>query len=380
MLDFIISNTLYVLGIVFCFGLVIFVHEFGHFFVAKKSGVKVDQFAFGFGKKIFGFQWGETEYRVNWIPLGGYVKMAGEFPEDYEGPVAEGREKAPSSGQGEADHSRDFMALTWYRRIPIVLAGPFMNYVLAVVVFFSMFLIWGKPTQIDKAIVGDLLPGKPAESAGLIKGDQILSVDGTFVDTFTSLAELIQVRASQPTTMMILREEREFEITLTPQLDEKRGVGLIGVAPPIEDQKMGPLKAFTGALHQCWMISYISLYQLGRSVIKWEKPDVAGPLGIGHVIVKAVESGWRDFWFLIGLISVALGLINLFPIPLVDGGHLVYYLIEGIQGKPVSPKFMGRANAVGAAILLTLVIFATSNDIKRIWFNKDKPVQQEVEE
>jgi len=360
-------------GIVFCFGVVIFFHEFGHFIVAKKMGVKIEQFCFGFGQEIFGFKYGETRYSLNWIPLGGYVKMAGETPEEYSGPVLEG--KSDKKDGARDDHSRDFLALRWYRRIPIVVAGPFMNYVLATIIFFGMFLFWGLQIPTNKPVVGEVIKGLPAELAGIVSGDQITAVNGEPVSDFQTLAEKIHARPGMETKLQIQRGPKVLTLRIIPQkVEEQGGQGFIGITPAMERKKLDFMGSLGRAVKQCYAISALSLLQLGTQIWKREKVDVAGPLGIGQVIVKAVKAGWEDFFYLVGLISVAIGLFNLFPVPLLDGGHLAYYVIEGIRGKPLSAKTVSRANFVGLVLIMSLLVFATSNDVKRIWPGKDKPV------
>ncbi|MFN0116903.1 MAG: RIP metalloprotease RseP [Elusimicrobiota bacterium] len=352
------------LGVVFAFGLVIFVHEFGHFIVAKKSGVKVERFSFGLGPEMFGFQWGETKYCVAWLPLGGEVRMAGEFGEE---------EKVEDPPR---DKSRDFFSQPWYRRIAIAFAGPFMNYILAIIIFFGILFINGEPNQTNKTQIGEILAGMPADLAGVKTGDTILKVQGEAVVDFFDMAQKIQARPNQQTDLLIFRDNQELTLSVTPKADEGQKTGLIGIRPadPIyERKKIGVVQSLTLSLRQCWTISSTTVYYLWKKISEREKPDLAGPLGITQVIVKAVKSGWEDFFGLIGMISVAIGLFNLFPIPMLDGGHVVYYVIEGIRGKPVSQKIMGKANMVGMALLLSLLVFATLNDVQRFRGSKKAP-------
>ncbi len=360
-------------GIVFAFGLVIFVHEFGHFIVAKKSGVKVERFSFGLGPEMFGFQWGETRYCVAWLPLGGEVRMAGEVPSET------GAEPSGPDSSGP-DRSREFFAQAWHRRVLIAIAGPFMNYILAVIIFFGMLMMWGEPVQTNKTEIGEVFAGMPAERAGLQKGDRVKSIGGTPVEDFLALKKEIQQRGGQETELLLERAGQELRIQVTPKKDEKEG-GLIGIKPadPLHDRKViRPPEAMKKAVLQCWNISVFTLYYLGQKIWARERPDVAGPIGIGQVIVKAVKAGPEDFFYLIGLISVAIGLFNLFPIPLLDGGHVLYYLIEGIRGRPLSQKTMSKANYVGLAFLLSLLVFATMNDLQR--FRTEKRVTVETHE
>lgn len=346
-------------AILFAFGLVILLHEFGHFIVAKKSGVKVERFSFGLGPEMFGFQWGETRYCVAWLPLGGEVRMAGELV-DGDDPK---KEVDPT-----IDTSRHFFSQPWHRRILIALAGPAMNYVLAAVIFFGMLMIWGEPIQTNKTQVGEVMAGMPAEKAGLLKGDNIVSIQGDKVEDFMTLASKIHKRPGQETEIVFLRDGKEMKVVLTPQAPDAKGPGLIGIKPadPINDKKkLGVIESGKKAVWQCWNISAFTIYYLGRKIVDRERPDMAGPVGISQVILKAAKSGWEDYFYLIAMISVAIGLFNLFPIPMLDGGHILYYLIEGIRRKPLSPKVMGRANVVGLALLLSLLVFSTINDFQR---------------
>lgn len=363
-------------AIVFVFGLVIFVHEFGHFIVAKRSGVRVEQFSFGFGKVLFGFTWGETRYTVNWIPLGGYVKMAGDTPEGYTGPQLE---QAPEEAV-TADRSREFFGKPWWHRVLIAIAGPFMNYVLAVIIFVSMLLVWGEPVQLNKTEIGEVMDGMPAQAAGLQKGDRIVSVQGETVENFMDIATRIHGRPEQETEIILMREGDQKTVTVVPDKDKTQGIGLIGIRPadPVHDRlDVGVIRASQLAFYQCWNISAFTLHHLGQKIWSWEKPDVAGPLGIAQVITKAAKAGLEDFFYLIALISVAIGLFNLFPIPLLDGSHILYYVIEGIKGRPLQPKTISRANAIGFVLLMGLVVFATMNDVQRIRNEKASPTAVE---
>lgn len=355
----VMTYLLYAAGIAFAFGLVIFVHEFGHFFVAKKSGVKVDRFSFGLGPELIGFQWGETRYCLAVLPLGGEVRMAGE--------MVDGDEEAPPPDPN-VDHSREFFHQPWYRRVAIAFAGPFMNYALAILIFFGMLMIWGEPTQLNKTEIGEVVTGMPAEKAGLLKGDKVLKVQDQTVDDFTDLALKIHERPEMETSILLERNGAQQTIKVTPQKDAEGKNGLIGIKPAepvVERTKIGAVASGKKAVWQCWNISAFTVYYLWHKIAAHERPDVAGPLGIGQVIVKAVKSGPEDFFYLIGLISVAIGLFNLFPVPMLDGGHVLYYVIEGIRGRPLSNKVIAKANMVGLAMLLSLLVFATVNDVQR---------------
>jgi regulator of sigma E protease len=367
-----------IVGVIFAFGLIIFIHEFGHFIVAKKSGVQVDKFSFGFGKEIFGFQWGETRYTVNWLPLGGYVKMAGEIPEDYEGPVLEGQGSPPKEDE-RRDKSREFMGLVWYRRIPIVLAGPAMNYVMAAFIFFMAMLWWGEMVRVPTNEVGLVVDGKPAQVAGLKSGDIIIQVDGNEIITFNDIRKYVEDAPGKQMTFLIRRGEEEKEILIVPEKSGEKGkIGITAGSMIFEHEKVSVPQAIGKSIVRCWDISAMTIYHIYSSFVTRTKPDFAGPVGIVKIINMSVKEGWEYYWRLIGLLSVAIGLLNLFPIPLLDGGHLVYFIIEGIRGKPLSTRAMAKANMVGLVLLLSLVIFATYNDVTRKWPD-EKPAVEETQ-
>lgn len=343
-------------AILFGFGLVIFVHEFGHFIVAKKSGVRVERFSFGLGPEMVGFQWGETRYCIAWIPLGGEVRMTGEM--ELEDAVAAPKPRDP----------REFFALPWYRRLPIVVAGPAMNYVLAFIIFALIAFFAGVPTASPEARVGELAEGFPAAQAGLQPGDLFLSMDGAPVSGWKSMAERIHASAGKPVALQVKRGEETLSITVTPRGEDGRG--LIGITPATVQEKLGFGAALSRGVWQCWAYSKMTLLYLGDKIVKREKPDLSGPVGIASVVAKAAKSGVVDYFLLIALISVGIGLFNLFPIPMLDGGHFAFYLWEGIARRPAPRKVVQAANTAGMALLLSIFVFATYGDIKRL---REKP-------
>lgn len=345
-------NTLAIAGV---FGLVIFVHEFGHFIVAKKTGVKVERFSFGLGPEIIGFQWGETRYCLAWIPLGGEVRMTGEM--EYEEGVETPRVKDP----------REFFALPWYRRIPIVVAGPIMNYVLAFVIFAFVAFVWGEPQLSPDSVIGDVMRGFPAEQAGLKPGDRILTLAGQPVLGWQDLATKIHQYPEQSVALQFQRGEETQSVQITPRRDpnnEKRG--LIGIAPSTVYKKVGFFSALNRGGQQIVGWSVFTLKYLGEKIVRREKPELSGPIGIASVVAKATKAGFQDLLYLVAMISVGIGLFNFFPIPLLDGGHLMFYLWEGITRRPVTRRVMSAANTVGLTFLLAILVFATYSDIQRI--------------
>lgn len=359
-----ISFLIGALGVAFAFGLVIFVHEFGHFIVAKKTGVKVDRFSFGLGPEMFGFQWGETRYCVAWIPLGGEVRMAGEME---------------PGGEPKTDRDpREFFAKPWYKRIPIVLAGPAMNYVLAFALFALVFLAYGNPRLSTEPVIGELAEGYPARTAGLNAGDRILSVDGAAVVTWESLATVIHASAEKTLTLSVERGAGEgkqsLTIAVTPRRDPVSGRGLIGVTPTTVFGPVGFFESFRLGAEQTVYWSLHTLDYLKERIVRREKPELSGPVGIASVISKSARSGLQDYIFLIAIISLSIGFFNLFPIPMLDGGHLMFYLYEGIFRRPAGRRVVMAANMLGLSVLLGIFVFATYSDIQRIRAARSKPV------
>ncbi|MBK8574858.1 MAG: RIP metalloprotease RseP [Elusimicrobia bacterium] len=342
-----------VLGVAFAFGIVVFVHEFGHFIVAKKSGVRVDRFSFGLGPELFGFQWGETRYCVAWIPLGGEVRMAGEME--------------PGGDPGAVKDSREFYAKPWYRRIPIVVAGPAMNYVLSYCLFSFVFLLWGQPKPSLEPVVGELVDAYPAQRAGLMTGDRIQSVNETPVTTWAEVADKIHLNPETPVRLSVMRNGGTvLDFVVTPVRAPTSGQGLIGISPIVLYASLPLGDALVAGAQQTVFWTKHTLTYLGDKIVNREKPELSGPIGIANIISKSTQSGIQDYLFLIALISLGIGLFNLFPIPMLDGGHLVFFLWEGIFRKPVSRRVVQAANMVGLSLLLGILVFATFSDVQRL--------------
>ncbi len=354
MISFLIGS----LGVVVAFGVVIFVHEFGHFIVAKRTGVRVDRFSFGLGPELWGFQWGETRYCLAWIPLGGEVRMAGEMD--------------PGAERSEPRDPREFFAQPWYKRIPIVLAGPAMNYLLAFFLFSVVFFTWGNPSLSPDPVIGELKEGYPAQRAGLKTGDRVVSVNGQPAATWAGLAEIIHQSAGRSLTLGVERKETTEAVPLTfkltPLKDAVTGHGLIGItqATSYVFEKMGMIDAVRMGGRQTVFWSLHTLDYLWQRIVRREKPELSGPVGIATVISKSAQSGMQDYVFLIAMISLGIGLFNLFPIPMLDGGHLMFFLLEGLFRRPVSRRIVQTANAVGLSVLLGILIFATFSDFQRL--------------
>ena len=338
-----------ILAVLFTFGLVIFLHEFGHFLVCRLTGIRVEAFSFGFGPELYGRTSGPTRYSLRAVPLGGYVKPAGENMDEVSG--------APD----------EYFAKPWYVRLAVVAAGPAMNYVLAFTLFSGVIFFVGEPVISDQALIGDISQGFPAEAAGLRPGDKILKIDGAPVDSWAAMADKIYSRSEKEITLVYLRAGTEASVKLkTRKAPDGSSRGVIGISPAVIYNRVPFVKGITMGAHQCWYWTAFTVTTIASNIHKHEKPDLAGPIGIVNIVSKAAHTGMADLFFLIGLISVAVGFFNILPIPLLDGGHAVLYIAEGISRRKLTPDIMKYVNGAGIAVLLSILLFATYSDIMRI--------------
>ena len=341
-----------IFGIVFALGLVVIVHEWGHFIACRLLGIRVEEFSIGFGKLLK--QWKgkkETVFSLRAIPLGGYVKPAGE---------AYFREV-------EIKSDDEFAAKPWWARSIMVFAGAGMNYVLAFVLFFFIILFMGMPiTNPEKVptVLGEVKDGYPAATAGLMAGDKITFINGTATNNWKDLLLALDKANKENLPAVDVTYEREgTKKTLNITLDETKKLGIV-VEPTYE--KIGVFKSVGMAAYQCYYWTALSLVTIAEKIYHREAPDMAGPIGIFELVGKGVHSGAEDYFFLIALISVAIGMFNLFPIPILDGGHICFFILEAITGKRPTEKTLNNACGVGAFILIGLVLFATYQDIGRL--------------
>ena len=328
------------LAAIFVFGLLIFVHEFGHYIAAKKSGVKVLELAIGFGPKILGWQKNDTDYSLRIIPLGGFCRMLGEDPE-------------------EKDLPGSFTQKSVLTRMIVIAAGPVMNIVLTVVLFFSVYFFFvGIPAE-ESTRIGHVEPNQPADEAGLEVGDEIVAIDGEEVTVWEDVLKGIEGKAGEEITISFLRNGEEKQLEVTPELEEHTGQGLIHVGPETNLYSLG------GSLEMSFnyiAVFFSTLYQ----VIAGEAPaDVTGPAGIIAIVGEAAAMGFVNLLMLTALISINIALVNLLPIPALDGGRLLFLIIEGFRGKPLDPEKEGFIHFIGFALLITLILVITYHDIMR---------------
>lgn len=338
------------------FGFLIFIHELGHFLVAKAIGVRVLKFSIGFGPKLMGKKLGDTEYLLSAIPLGGYVKMYGE---DINDEIVE-KEKS-------------FKHQPAYKKIAIVLAGPVFNIIGAVFLFWIVY-IHGIP--VLKPVIGEVLPSSVAEKAGLKAGDTILEIEGKKIANWFEMAELIQKNPGKNLSFTVERDNQIFSVTLTPQVKEAKNIfgeritiGQIGIKPK-EDyfiQKYNPLESLNKSVQKCYEVvalTYLTIVKIFQRVVSTEV--IGGPILIFQVAEKTAQQGIINFLSFAAIISINLGVLNLLPIPVLDGGHILFFVIEAIRKKPLSERFIQVSQKVGVALLVALMILAFYNDILRI--------------
>jgi len=355
-------NTLF--SFILVLGLLIFVHELGHFLFAKLFGVRVLKFSLGFGPKVIGKTIGETEYVISAFPLGGFVKMFGENPDEQD--------------LDDGDSAVSFAHKAVWQRFFIVLAGPLFNLLFAVALFFMVFVFVGIPTPVDTTRIGQVSEGSPAEEAGLKADDLLLEINGQPTLAWLDVLESVKGSGGKLISVVVERQGERFQLTVQPKIDTVKNVFgeevekrfMIGIVKDDElTYRRGTLvESIKNALAQTWM--YISLTAMGfvkifQRVIP--ASDLGGPILIAQIAGEQMKAGWLNLIYFMGLLSVNLGLLNLLPIPVLDGGHLVFLTIEGIMRKPMNERVQIFAQQVGIGLLGTLMIFVFYNDIVRLF-------------
>ncbi|MBU0484057.1 MAG: RIP metalloprotease RseP [Proteobacteria bacterium] len=344
-------------------GLLIFVHELGHFIFAKLFGVRVIKFSLGFGPELIGKDYGETRYLISAFPLGGYVKMLGEQPTD---------EIAPE------EQTRSFAGKAVWQRFLIVAAGPIFNLLFAVFLFFAIFAISGLPESVDTTQVGQVANGSAAETAGIKIGDIILAINGQETKTWEDVSDQISAGNGNVITLSIKRGEEILELSGQPTIQPTRNIFgeetgeryIIGITRT-DEIKYKPVSigtALMAGFSQTWTFIYLTIMgivKMVQSVIP--ASELGGPILIAQLAGKQMAAGWINLFYFIGLISVNLGILNLFPIPVLDGGHLFFFSLEAILRKPVSRRFQEICQQAGIIVLATLMAFVFYNDIARLF-------------
>ena len=353
-----------VVSFIIVLGLLIFVHELGHFLFAKLFRVKVLKFSLGFGPKLIGRTYGDTEYLISAFPLGGYVKMYGENPDEQDG--------VTDDQQGSFAHK------SVWKRFFIVLAGPIFNLLFALVLFGGLFIAIGVPDSRDTTTIGQVSAQSPAAEAGLMVGDTIEQINGRSVGGWLDILNSVKESGGKSLTLQVRRGTEQLELVVTPAIDSVKNVFgevvedryMIGVVKDeaLVYERVGLMRAIEAAFAQTWM--YISLTVLGFvKIIQQVIPmsELGGPILIAQLAGQQFAAGWIHLVYFMGLLSVNLGILNLLPIPVLDGGHLVFLGVEAVRRKPVSDRVQIFAQQIGILLLGSLMIFVFYNDLFRIF-------------
>jgi regulator of sigma E protease len=362
----------YLVPFLFVLTVVVFFHELGHFLIARWCGVKILAFSIGFGPEIVGFndRYG-TRWKIAAVPLGGYVKFFGDEN------AASVPDHEAAAGMSEEEQKVSFVHKPVGARAAVVAAGPIANFILAIAIFAGIFMTVGK--QTTSARVDAVQPGSAAQAAGFKPGDLVLAIDGQKIDSFSGLQRVVSISAGERLKIEVERGGTHVTLTATPRLKELKDnfgnvhrLGVLGIsrsmaAGDVKTRKFGPLGAVVAGAQETWFVVDRTLSYIGGIFTGREAADqLGGPIRIAQVSGQVATAGFVALMHLTAVLSISIGLLNLFPIPLLDGGHLLFYGIEAARGRPLSERAQEVGFRIGLAIVVMLMIFATFNDILRL--------------
>ena len=359
----------YAIPFLFVLTIVVFFHELGHFLVARWAGVKVLTFSLGFGPELAGFDDRHgTRWKISAIPLGGYVKFFGDYTEAST-PSAE-----TLAGMSEEEKAGSFHHKRVGPRAAIVAAGPIANFILAIVIFTCLFTFFGKPST--SARVDKVEANSAAAAAGFQVGDVVLSIDGAKIDSFSDMQRIVGTRAGEHLTFTVKRGEATVQLEGTPELREVKDPfgnshrqGVLGItrqtaAGDVVTERVDPATALWLGVKETWFVIDRTLAYIGGVFTGREAADqVGGPLRIAQISGQVATIGLTALIHLAAVLSISIGLLNLFPVPLLDGGHLLFYAVEAVRGRPLSERAQEMGFRIGLGLVLMLMVFATYNDI-----------------
>ena len=361
----------YILPFVVLILIVVFIHEYGHYYFAKKYGVGVTDFSIGFGQEIFG--WNDksgTRWKICWIPLGGYVKFFGDRNVYSQADHKEILEK-----YNEEEQKKLFILKPLYQRSLIVFGGPLANFVLALVIFFSIYTFVGK--DFTPAVINEVQKDSPAMTGGLKQNDVILEIDGNKVESIMDVSKFITMSTDEIIDFKVKRSYDELILKIKPNivpgednLGNKLNKRIVGIKlgaynNEINHVKLGPAQAIYHAAHEVYYVGVSSLKYIGAMIFgKADTSQLGGPIRIAKISGQVAEFGVLAFISMMAYISISLGLVNLFPIPMLDGGHLMFYAFEKVLGRPLSQKTQEGFFRIGLFLLISLMFFTTFNDLK----------------
>ena len=334
-----------IIATIILFGIIVFIHELGHFLFAKKAGVRIHEFAIGMGPKIYSTQKGETKYSVRLLPLGGYVSMEGE--------------------DGESNDPRAFGEKTLLQRASIIFAGPFFNIILTILLLIPVLAYMGTPS--DSNVLGKVLENTPAIEAGLQVNDKIIEINGAKIQTWDDIVNNLQKETSQPINIKVERNNTTKDFSITPEKNEQ-GKYVIGISPVYE-------KSIIKAIPKAFVATWDMIKQMLRFVVKLFtgtipggfENSVAGPVGVIGIVSDAAKMGIINLIYIAAVISLNLGILNLLPIPALDGGRLLILGIEAIRGKKLDPNKEAMIHSVGLMVLMGFMLFVTYKDILKLF-------------
>lgn len=362
-----------VVAFIVVLSIVVFVHEFGHFIVARWCGVTIKTFSIGFGREIFGFYDKKgTRWRVAWIPLGGYVKFLDDENAASQ-PSPEALERMTP-----AERSGAFQTKPLWQRAAVVFAGPMANFILAVAIYTAINMAVGVRTISPR--VGEVMAGMPAATAGLKPGDVITGVDGWTIEGFEDVQRIVSINGGRPLQFVIDRDGERLVFEITPQVREQKDTfggtfrrGLIGITPSraaeaLEVKEVGPAEALRLGIRETYTNIAQTLQGIGDIIMQRQTADqMGGPILMAEVTAKVAELGIEPMLLWIAFISANIGFLNLLPIPVLDGGHLLFYAIEAVRRRPLSQRMQEIGFQIGIALVLMLMVYVNLNDLLRVW-------------
>jgi len=344
-------NTTYTILITLAIiAVLILVHEFGHFIVARRIGIPVWEFSLGFGPRLLGTKRNGTEYSIRAIPLGGYVRMAGEEP-------------------GDADDPNGYNRRTPLEKMRVAFAGPFMNLVAAMLIFVYIYSVTGVQESAHTSVIGQVLAGKPAQQAGLKSGDKVVAINGSKMGSWEDLTAAIEKNPKGNTLKVSIdRAGKPLDLKVTPIFNKSLNKNYIGIKPVITYKKMGIAEAVKNGFQRTWEFTVILLSGIGLLVSGGASMgDLAGPVGITKMVGEVASVGWSELLAFSAFLSINLGILNLLPIPALDGSRIIFAAVEGIRRKPLDPEKEGMIHWLGFVFLIGLMIIVTFNDIVKLY-------------
>ena len=361
----------YLLPFIILILIVVFIHEYGHYYFAKKYGVGVTDFSIGFGKEIFGWKdKSGTRWKICWIPLGGYVKFFGD-----RNVFSQADQEKLIKKYNEEDRKKLFVLKPLYQRVLIVFGGPLANFLLAFVIFFSIYTFVGK--DFTPAIINEVQKDSPAMIGGLKQNDIILEIDGNKVKSILEVSKFITMSTDDIIDFKVKRSYEELILKIKPKkimgddgLGNQISKRIVGIKlgafnNKINHVKLGPAQSIYHAAHEVYYVGISSLKYIGAMIFgKADSSQLGGPIRIAKISGQVAEFGILAFVSMMAYISISLGLVNLFPIPMLDGGHLMFYAFEKVLGRPLSQKTQEGFFRIGLFLLLSLMFFTTFNDLK----------------